>query len=113
MVKAILTLASHDYPLWTVDEDSGRKNPGLPAYIQSPEGFEDLLDAIQREYDSYFVLDGEALEFKGFANEEERDHLAKESYEAERILKSAVGDSLMVENRIPSILMLAPVKKAK
>ncbi len=110
MEKAILILASHDYPLWTLDEESGSRLPGLPAYLPMPEGLEDLLDGMQKEYDSYFGEKDGAIFFRGFATEAEREHPETCALKAERILREALGSTLEVENRIPGILMLAPVQ---
>lgn len=110
METAVLYLQFHDYPLWTMDEETGMRFPGLPAYMTMPEGLDEILVKLQSSYDSLFSMQGEAMGFDGIPTEEFRTELLNLSKEAEKILKQSYP-TLELENRIPQLLMSCPMRK--
>lgn len=104
MSKAVLTLLTHDTPLWSVDEETQSKAPGLPDGYPIPSKVNADLKAIQSLYDSLFEEDGDAYAFKGFDSESAARLLAL-SKEVEAELKADFGPVFEVENRIPELLL--------
>lgn len=111
MIKAILTLSCHDYPLWTCDEEASIKYQGLPNHLPVPAEAASLLEEIQKAWDTHFSLDGEAFGFDGLEDEEERAELIQKAELIESILKKEVGSFTDFQNDMVKILMAAPLKK--
>ncbi|HBR86093.1 MAG TPA: hypothetical protein DEA32_02810 [Firmicutes bacterium] len=108
MEKAVLVLQYRDYPLWTVDEESGLKMPGLPAYLSMPDGLEEKLDRLQEMFDALFGMDGEAMSFKGIPDEKYRSSLSALAEECVAILRQSYP-TLEIDNRIPKVLLSCKV----
>lgn len=111
MEKTVLTLMCHDYPLWTLDEETGMRKKGLPGDMEVPLELEERLSALQKEYDSFFSFDGEAYGFDGFENEDQRRKLLLESVNIAEELKALLGPVAEIENMCLKVLMAAPLKK--
>lgn len=113
MEKIVLTLQSFDQPIWTIDEENGTRQHGLPYGMEFPSEIAQLASELQNRYNAYFKEEEDAIIFTGLESEKDRVELEKESKELEAAIKKLVPEYIVVENRIPTILLAAPIKGKK
>lgn len=110
MEKIVLILQSFDYPVYTIDEETGLRIEGLPKGFELTKEMIDIIDFMQKKYNEHFKEDEDAMTFIGFKSREEKIELENKSIELEKLIKDLVPEYIAVENKIPAILLLAPIK---
>jgi len=98
--KIKLYLEYQCYPMWIYDENGELVDNNIASELMNEQSIVKALDAIQETYDNLFEDNEVSFEFKGFAQEQDREHFLRLVSETANSIESKLSDNYKVENKI-------------
>lgn len=100
MKKIKLYLEYQCYPMWIYDENGNLVDNNIASELMNEPLIVKALDEIQGMYDNLFEDNEVNFEFKGFAQEQDREHFLRLVSETVNSIESKLNDNYKVENKI-------------
>lgn len=100
MKRIKLYLEYQCYPMWIYDEDGELVDNNIASELMNEPLIVKALDEIQETYDNLFEDNEVNFEFKGFAQEQDREHFLRLVSETVNSIESKLCNNYKVENKI-------------
>lgn len=88
------------FPIWIYDDNGEMIGNDLPKELIADKQVEDVFVNIQNIYDNLFADNSVEFKYIGFSSETEREEYLKIIDDAVNLLKTKLGDSYVIEERI-------------
>lgn len=86
--------------MWIYDEDGELVDNNIASELMNEPSIVKALDEIQETYNNLFEDNEVSFEFKGFPQEQDREHFLRLVSETVNSIESKLSDSYKVENKI-------------
>jgi hypothetical protein len=100
MKKIRLLLEYKCYPMWIYDENEEHVDNDIVEELKSESDINEMLMEIQEIYDSLFIDDSKAFEYKGFVNNMVRAEFIEKIDKVVVLLEKKLGATYIIVNDI-------------
>jgi hypothetical protein len=88
------------YPIWVYNEKDELISNDLIDELKNEKEIEELLDEIQKTYDSLFIDDGKEFAYKGFEDKTRKKEFLNKVSKAFKLIKARTVDMYIMDNNV-------------